>query len=261
MKTYLYILLTAFFISTSISSCCTDDEISTKEEAKKEVVSPKYSEYAAKYVLSSGAYSSIELTGSGDYIAVKRSVTRATNDENIITGTFTISSDGTVKLSGIGEVTINDNGTAGVVLNIEGEDYQASVTKNIDTSDAEDWLYRTWYIVKYSVIPAKNDGLRLTVNTAEQLNKLLNQYGYNLPAFETLIITKCGTFLPTYNNGCIKNGTWKWSNESKKKISFTYNVGGETIEGVATISGDGNEIVISHTSSAGTLEFTFDARD
>lgn len=187
------VVLMAATVAT-LTACSSDDEEGgtggTEQGGPTTLTKPQYDNESACYEItsSSSQLKSIELTGSGNYIIVKKSAysrqaysfsdflavtdegdTRATEYGNIIQGKFTKISDTEYDLEGFGRIVITGSTGSATSLLITPEGGQAYTLTAVQKTQAPDsektgWLCRTWefYAFKMKLVMSQ-DGKSVTV--------------------------------------------------------------------------------------------------
>ena len=232
--TFLFSLITLL-----LTSSCSSDSDSNLEP-------PKYEQDAALYNITAGnsPYSSIELTASGNYIIIDKynsryslskkkfikpnnAVTRSSST-GIIYGTYTKSGENTYNLAGFGRIRVVNAGGNSVDLDItttSGKSITIGANRaNINSSsDMTVKLCRTWAFEKVHYIEWI-DGTKTEDFTASIKDFISGNY-VDADEFEfpkEVIFTKAGTYLVTYYDGTLAISTWKWEDESKGIIRYSW---------------------------------------
>lgn len=246
-------------IVCSLSACSSDDDDAPEtvdlDQAPEvgeipSLPTPVYEASAAKYELSSGSISSIELTAAGDYIIINNGYRATDVFPPVICGKYTKNSDteyilenyGTIVIEGSTEnaVSLQITPTGGVTTTVAA--HKASTIQNSAITDA---VCRTWNL--------DNCGMRLSFNNAlvfngmkpvseydnlrEEANSawesyLKSHYGFEEDEFDEyepigyypvkIIITKAGTYMVEYSNETVAVSTWYWLDEMKGKFQYSW---------------------------------------
>lgn len=240
MKNFKQILV-AIFVLTLITACEKDENDPKNEILEKATISAKWT------VNNSSDYESFEFNESGNYIVVKKTSTKSTNDQVVIFGTYEITDNKTILLSNFGTLTITEidkNSMSFSILLISNPDSQVSMNtskeKELESSTNTDLLCRSWEIVSFG--------------------------GEPLPDYY-LLISAAGTYLA---KGVLEGeeitglGTWTWCNTGENKFAFTIDntldCGGieiikdiqltsESFRGISMENGEPMELIMQPASS------------
>ena len=199
VKQILVAILAVIFILS-----CDKDDIDSNEALKKSTISAKW------IVSGSSDYKSFEFNESGNYIIVKKAITKSTNDQIVLFGTYEIIGNTTVVLSEFGTLTISEikensiffsiqlknNADKEIVINaIKKEEMEASTKTNL--------LCRTWEMVTVNGEPAPGTDMELTV-----------------------LFSTAGTYFVSYANPEDENdgglAQWKWKDEAKNQLLYSW---------------------------------------
>jgi len=201
MKKLFFSLIAAVAVCCGLASCDAAEELIMKKFAE-----PALSKLAGNYESEDG--SSLELTGSGNYIysgadtTAAAASTRAVADNKVVlTGTFTVeSSTGNVILSGdvTGSVDVK-NGSASIKVGNKEVDLKANKNKVQVTNEENNKFCRTWNVRK----DARVDGKKVTIS-ADEYADYFGSYGYP----KSIIISAYGTFCVVCDKSTYL-GTWK----------------------------------------------------
>jgi hypothetical protein len=245
MRATKILLAASLIVATAIgfTACGSDDDGDLGGASISET--PAYESDAAKYdITSSGSYSSIELTASGNYI-IQTKGTRATEQitsalclfghktsvsvrssdysDGIYYGTFTKNGN-TYILDGFGTLVINktDDSTVSIEVTTEDGKTVSLVGKKVEaisTSTLTEQLCRTWRVVKSTqIFTDKKTG---EVETLDLLAEDDIQDVY-------VIISKSGTYFSAvtfvedskvYTE--YSSGTWRWVDESTGQVRLS----------------------------------------
>jgi hypothetical protein len=232
-------------VATAIgfTACGSDDDGDLGGASISET--PAYESDAAKYdITSSGNYSTIELTASGNYI-IKLKGTRATAPKNlnpyllghakaaetrsgyssgIYYGNFTKDGNQYI-LDGFGTLVVNQEAGSNVSLQLTPEGGSTAVltgTKaaTIVSSSLTDKLCRTWTCVKFTALYRDK-----TTGQEQNLSYTMSEAGV---VENIVILTKSGTYFGAYSykgsDSTIYSeyscGTWAWIDESTGRVRF-----------------------------------------
>jgi hypothetical protein len=192
-------ILFAMLVLTLIASCNKD------EDASNDDLSIESTTINAKWIVTgSSDYESFEFNESGNYIVVKNTSTKSTNDPTIFFGTYEVVNETTLVLSDFGTLTLssiseNTNSiTIQLVSNTDNEiSVDASKQEEIESSTNTDLLCQTWEAVSLD--------------------------GISLSNFYVLFSTAGTYFLYSEVDGeqSMDLGTWAWCNTDENKLTFT----------------------------------------
>lgn len=204
--------------------------------------------------------------------------TRANVDGNIICGKFTQIDENQYDLEGYGIVTITGTSNEAFELDItlkNGNTISVGARKEqtYEDSDATNKLCRTWNISKVGInfeigIPGRmfrydnmvdidkyelliRDYIQWTINitganiSQEEIEALvkesMKEFG-NRPL--SVIFTKSGSYMVEYANSTIGISTWKWEDESKGIMRYSWDIENIYNGGTAEISYSGNMLLL-----------------
>lgn len=304
---YLSALLCSVLLGFSSISCSSDDN-DDKSDDTPELGTPKYEAESAKYLISGDSgVESIEFTASGTYIIctdghspnwaqsprqssrlkeismLKGMIdkSRATTYNGIISGKYTIDSNGVYQLEGFGTITITSEGGSYLIKirTNEGEnlDLNASKGSEIGNSAKTQAICRSWNIDAYRFfIKADNmtifDKTSTKDNVGDLLNDLiktlmkyideddlewtqedqaeLNALAEILKSAEQITFSKSGTYMVSYTNSLLAISTWAWVNENKGTIRYSWDysdIESDNLGGLATLTFDGNKLNVTES--------------
>jgi hypothetical protein len=202
MKNFQRILTVIFALTIIIS--CSKDENEVKEPLKKESISAKW------LVNGTTDYESFEFNKSGNYIIVKNTSMKSTDNQNILFGTYenidnttiVLSDFGTIKISEINEDLISFS--IQLVNSPENEIIiNASKQAEMENTTKTELLCRTWEMA--------------TVN------------GENVTGTEyelSVLFSQAGTYFVEFANpeedddGGLAH--WKWQDETETKFQYSW---------------------------------------
>lgn len=278
MKKYLlsFAVLGMLFAASTLTSCSDDDGDGGNLDT------PKFEAEAAKYdITTPGArYNSIELTASGNYIVTsdqmnasyapaannaveRKSITSIFNNPQpksraafagIIYGKYTKVADNEYYLEGFGTIKITSNGGNSFDLDITTTNGNKVVLgANRDNmygeSEMTNKLCRTWEMNKIS-IKAWYNGRQIfnkTYSKSQFDNIVIDGEEIEIEEYpENVIFTKSGTYMVLYDDGTLAVSTWRWGNESKGVLNYSwdYNWDDPDLSGNVTLSFAGNQLYI-----------------
>ena len=186
-------MLLTILVSIIIISCNEDKKIPV-ENLKKETISAKWN------TSTPNDYVSFEFNMDGNYIAVKETETKSTDNRNIFFGTYTIIDNATISLSDLGTlevIEVNDNSMNFIINGNNETIINASKQKEIETSDNTKLLCRTWNLV--------------SLDDNEISNFIVLFSGAGTYFVDAVVEGEQITSL----------GTWTWCNSDENKLAFT----------------------------------------
>ena len=265
------IMLSVFCMT--FASCGDDDDDDPV------LVTPKYAEDAALYQINgTSEFTSIEFTESGMYIITKAnesskakgwgkfvksksisSFTRSESDAyNYIFGKYTKNGD-VYTLEGFGTITVEKKGDVNVSLKIqptgkEAYTLSAQPVKKFDDSEIINKLCRTWKFENGRLVVKKGDTV-LVDKTSPKISVLLttldsvyHESPDKYDDLEEVIFTKSGSYIVKYTDNTLAVAQWKWKDENKGLIYFTWDYGKFDEESVIEVSFDkNNDLVVDET--------------
>ena len=266
------IMLSVF--SFTFTSCGDDDD-----DDAPVIVTPKYAEDAALYQISGKSdITSIEFTEDGMYIITKAnesskakgwgkfvksksisSFTRSESDAyNYIFGKYTKNGD-VYTLEGFGTITVEKKGDVNVSLKIqptgkEAYTLSAQPVKKFDDSEIINKLCRTWKFENGRLVVKKGDSVVVDKTSTQlsvlstTLDSVYHESPDNYYDVEEVIFTKSGSYIVKYTDNTLAVAQWKWKDENKGLIYFTWEYGKFDEESVIEVSFDkNNDLVVDET--------------
>lgn len=247
--------------------------------SKGSLDAPKYEKNAARFTISSAdsPYSSIEFTESGNYLITEKgyypyfkpsSVLTRSNDQmranifnpvnnqstrnsygGIIYGRYTVNSNGDYVLEGFGTIKVESNGDTAVDLVIKtnsGQDIVVGANRDniMKESDMTNKLCRTWKFDKVHLVYWE-EGKKVFDKTLSMAEYIDEEEDDKIP--ENVIFTKAGTYLVTYSDGELAVSTWRWENEKKGILRYSWDYDhlyDEDASGSVEVRFDGNKLVV-----------------
>lgn len=309
VKRYINAVMCSMLLGLAFSTtACSKDNDESNEVP--ELGTPKYEAESAKYLISNqnAGIESIEFTSAGNYIIttdnygsyratapsksshLKKSsllrkmgdMTRASNFNGIISGTYTINSNGTYVLEGFGTITITTV-DGSYLLNIrtnEGETLDLNATKGaeIGNSAITQAICRTWNVdgyrwfvqvgkrVIFDQTAPKSDVKKLLKNLMDAMKDFdddeddedwdmddeaeLNATVELLQSVNQIIFSKSGTYMVTYVNNQLAISTWAWADENKGIIRYSWDysdIDNDDFGGFATLTFNGNKLNVTES--------------
>lgn len=178
-------------------------------------------------------------------------MSRAIDSDGIICGTYTINDDGVYVLSGFGTVTITNDGNSFVltVKTNDGTVLDLNTYKGDTISDSQmtNSLCRTWTLTHNRILikiggrtifdktAPKNESRKLVNSLIDTLKKYdedgelddeeadMDGLVELLEMVNQVIFSKSGTYMVIYSDNTLAMSTWKWQNESKGLIRYSWN--------------------------------------
>lgn len=207
--------------------------------------------------------------------------TRAGSYNNIIYGKFTKIEENKYKLEGYGIVTISksNDGVQTLDIALDNGDVMsigARKEEQYKSSKATDNLCRTWKIKKFGIeFNYGKEKFEKTVdhNNMHELGEELAKWTAEIAGVEiskkdiieagesfaeeynekkplSVIFTKSGSYMVDYNNGSLGIAIWKWENEGKGILRYSWNVDNINDQddgGLCNISYSGNMLNITES--------------
>jgi hypothetical protein len=196
-------ILLAILVLTFITAC-DKDENDPKETLEKATISAKWN------VDNSSEYESFEFNESGNYIVVKNTTTKSTNDQVVLFGTYEIIDAQKINLTDFGTLTIsdvNENSISFSIILTNDPDNEiiinASKQDEIESSTKTDLLCRTWEMVTENGEPVAGTDMELTV-----------------------LFSKAGTYFVSFANPEDESdgglAQWKWNNDEETQLLYSW---------------------------------------
>lgn len=196
-------ILIAIFVLTFITAC-DKDENDPKETLEKATISAKWN------ISNSSDYDSFEFNESGNYIVVKNTTTKSTNDQIILFGTYKIIDNKTIVLSDFGTLIVSKIDENSIIFSIKLTSnpndeiiINASKQEEMESSTRTDLLCKTWEMVTFNGESVVGTDMELTV-----------------------LFSKAGTYFVSYANPEDENdgglAQWKWSNDAETQLLFSW---------------------------------------
>lgn len=307
-RRYISAMLCSALLGFSFASCSNDDDDENIGGVIPELGTPKYEAESAKYLISGDSdVESIEFTASGNYIictdvysinwgqSPRKSAkikkvsmlkglvdkSRATTYNGIISGKYTIDSNGVYQLEGFGTITITSEGGSYLIKirTNEGENLDLNARKGseIGNSEMTQAICRSWNIdafrlfikvgnrtifdktspkaeiknllddlVKTMMKYGDEDDMEWTPEDQEELNLLAEM----LKSAEQITFSKSGTYMVSYTNNLLAISTWTWVNENKGLIRYSWDysdIESDNLGGLATITFNGNKLNVTES--------------
>lgn len=196
-------ILVAIFALIFIVACNKDDN-DPKEDLEKATISAKW------IVSNSSDYESFEFNESGNYIVVKNTTTKSTNDQIILFGTYEIIDNKTIVLSDFGTLAIFKIDESSLSFSIKltsnpNDEITINAAKKaeMEGTTKTNLLCRTWEMV--------------TVNGESVV-------GTDVEV--TVLFSKAGTYFVSYANFGDENigglAQWKWKDEVETQLLYSW---------------------------------------
>lgn len=262
------IMLSVF--SMTFTSCSSDDDDATV------LTTPKYADDAVRYEISgTSEFAAIEFTEGGMYVITKaeesskakglgnflenKTVSRLTrssfgDSDMYIHGKYTKNGD-VYTLEGFGTVTVEKDGDVNVSLKIqptgkEAYTLSAQPVKKYEDSNINNKLCRTWKFEKGRLMVKKGDSVILdTISTKTSvfftcLDSIYHQTPDSYDDGASVIFTKSGSYIAGNTNNTMSVAQWKWKDDNKGTIYYTWNYGKFDEEKVIEVSFDKNNNLV-----------------
>lgn len=270
-KFKLLAMAAAVMLTATCFTACGDDE--GGGIGNIDLPTPQYEEVSGKYEITSAGspYESIELSASGNYIVTLSSggnyynapvngvakssrrslldsgkakgLTRATEYDGVIYGTFTSLGGNEFALEGFGTIKLGYSGDEVTSIEVTTQDgqttqYDAKKKPTMNGDNVTNALCRTWRIEKirdvyYDKQTGKTDDMTVTPENP-------GENGYDMPI--EVVWSKSGTYLVSYLDGSIGVAEWKWKNRGAGQLYYAWD--GDWTGDYCTITFDGNRAVI-----------------
>tara|TARA_B110001450_G_C17545582_1_gene450397 strand:- start:130 stop:927 length:798 start_codon:yes stop_codon:yes gene_type:complete len=192
-------ILLAILVLTFITAC-DKDENDPKETLEKATISAKWN------VNNSSEYESFEFNESGNYIVLKNSTTKSTNDQIILFGTYEIIGNTTIVLSDFGTLTIadvNENSINFTIQLTSDPDNEiiinASKQTQMESTTNTELLCRTWELISINGEDV--------AGTEDEL---------------TVLFSAAGTYFVSYSDGESGLAQWKWKDELETEFLYSW---------------------------------------
>lgn len=233
MKKLFFSLMAVVAVCIGLASCNGEDVIIPK---LIELFKPAHADKAGVYETEG---CTLELTESGNYVVVDEG-TRAAG--NVYTGVFTVSSDGSVILTGSVQGSVDlEKGKADINVGGANVSLKKKDTKKDESEEAMK-LCRTWNIEPKAVV----DGDPVTIS-APNYEKYFGNYGYP----KQFIISAVGTFCVICDKQTYA-GTWHLTKKGQLKVdnvpfadtAIPYNIGEDVTLEFAVAESNGKKHTI-----------------
>ncbi|PKQ61841.1 hypothetical protein BZG02_14545 [Labilibaculum filiforme] len=192
-------ILLAFLTVVCLVSCDKEDTDEKSEILDRVSINAKW------VVEGTSEFKSFEFNESGNYIVIKESTTKSSENNSILFGTYEYDDDKTLILSDLGTIIISDFGTDNITFVVNGTSgditLNANKQKEMDRSEQTDLFCRTWKMSSLNGVDVAGTDLEMTV-----------------------VFSRSGTYFVKYVkpvNGII-GGLAKWSWLNTKKTEFVY---------------------------------------
>ena len=270
-KIKLLVIAAALMLTAAGFTACGDDNEGGIGNIN--LPTPQYEQVSGKYEITSAGspYESIELSASGNYIVTlsnggnyyntpvngvakssrrslldigkAKGLTRATEYDGVIYGTFTSLGGNEFALEGFGTIKLGYSGDEVTSIEVTTQDgqttqYDAKKKPTMNGDNVTNALCRTWRIEKirdvyYDKQTGKTDDMTVTPENP-------GEDGYDMPI--EVVWSKSGTYLVSYLDGSIGVAEWKWKNRGAGQLYYAWD--GEWTGDYCTITFDGNRAVI-----------------
>jgi len=199
LKQILFAILVLTFFTA-----CNKDKNDPKETLEKATISAKWN------VDNSSEYESFEFNENGNYIVVKNTTTKSTNDQIILFGTYEIFDNKTIVLSDFGTLILSkvDENSISFSIKLTSNPnneitINASKQEEMESTTRTDLLCRTWEMITVNGESVVGTHMELTV-----------------------LFSKAGTYFVSYANPEDENdggiAQWKWKNEAETQFLYSW---------------------------------------
>lgn len=270
-KIKLLVIAAALMLTAAGFTACGDDNEGGIGNIN--LPTPQYEQVSGKYEITSAGspYESIELSASGNYIVTlsnggnyyntpvngvakssrrslldigkAKGLTRATEYDGVIYGTFTSLGGNEFALEGFGTIKLGYSGDEVTSIEVTTQDgqttqYDAKKKPTMNGDNVTNALCRTWRIEKirdvyYDKQTGETEDMTVTPENP-------GEDGYDMPI--EVVWSKSGTYLVSYLDGSIGVAEWKWKNRGAGQLYYAWD--GEWTGDYCTITFDGNRAVI-----------------
>ncbi len=270
-KIKLLVIAAALMLTAAGFTACSDDNEGGIGNIN--LPTPQYEQVSGKYEITSAGspYESIELSASGNYIVTlsnggnyyntpvngvakssrrslldsgkAKGLTRATEYDGVIYGTFTSLGGNEFALEGFGTIKLGYSGDEVTSIEVTTQDgqttqYDAKKKPTMNGDNVTNALCRTWRIEKirdvyYDKQTGETEDMTVTPENP-------GEDGYDMPI--EVVWSKSGTYLVSYLDGSIGVAEWKWKNRGAGQLYYAWD--GEWTGDYCTITFDGNRAVI-----------------
>lgn len=270
-KFKLLAMAAAMMLTATCFTACGDDE--GGGIGNIDLPTPQYEEVSGKYEITSDGspYESIELSASGNYIVTlshgwnyynapvngvakssrrslldsdkAKGLTRATEYDGVIYGTFTSLGGNEFALEGFGTIKLGYSGDEVTSIEVTTQDgqttqYDAKKKPTMNGDNVTNALCRTWRIEKIRDVYYDKETGETEDMTVTPENP--GEDGYDMPI--EVVWSKSGTYLVSYLDGSIGVAEWKWKNRGAGQLYYAWD--GDWTGDYCTITFDGNRAVI-----------------
>ena len=270
-KIKLLVIAAAMMLTAAGFTACGDDNEGGIGNIN--LPTPQYEQVSGKYEITSAGspYESIELSASGNYIVTlshggnyyntpvngvtkssrrslldsgkAKGLTRATEYDGVIYGTFTSLGGNEFALEGFGTIKLGYSGDEVTSIEVTTQDgqttqYDAKKMPTMNGDNVTNALCRTWRIEKirdvyYDKQTGETEDMTVTPENP-------GEDGYDMPI--EVVWSKSGTYLVSYLDGSIGVAEWKWKNRGAGQLYYAWD--GDWTGDYCTITFDGNRAVI-----------------
>ena len=203
-------------------------------------------------------------------LLAKRGTTRSTEYYGMIYGTFTSLGGGKYDLEGFGTIKLKYSGdnVTGIEVTTNGTttNYAAEKAPTMSNDDITNALCRTWKITQWRAYLRYDHETMydFSAPTVDELNAKIREWGQEVDpdytdddyliefnngnAPQELIFTKSGTYMVTYADSKLAVSTWRWANQTKGLLEYSWNpfsFDPEELYGRATITFRNNKLEIN----------------
>lgn len=266
LSVFVLILTVQFFVS-----CDSEDGVPPLTDST--LVPPEFEKSSGKYEITDDAspYSSVELGASGNYIvtrsgyspravavnpfmlkrrAVDAAQSRASENNGMIYGTYTVTPDGKFDLEGFGVLELVSDGKNGQITELKitptGQSelvFTAKKSPTVGDDEMTNALCRTWVLKKWvdmEIDMATKDTLSYDEYPSADWPESQSEY-------LEVMFSKSGTYLQFSGYSELEAGFWRWENRANGTIRCSYSTGYDNESGIVRVSFSGNTMTTYET--------------
>ncbi len=276
MKKVIRMILSVFVLILTVQvfvSCDSEDGVPSLTDST--LTPPEFEKNSGKYEITDEAspYSSVELGASGNYIvtrsdyrsravaaspfmmtrrAMDAAQSRASENNGVIYGTYTVTPDGKFDLEGFGVLELVSDGKNGQITELKitpaGQPEMVFTAKKAPTVGDDEMtnaLCRTWVLKKC---------IDMEIDIATKDTISYDEYpSADWPESESeyleVMFSKSGTYLQFFGYGELEAGFWRWEDQANGTIRYSYptGYGYEKNSGIIKVSFSGNTMTVYET--------------
>lgn len=274
MKKVIRMILSVFVLILTVQvfvSCDSEDGVPPLTDST--LTPPEFEKNSGKYEITDEAspYSSVELGASGNYIvtrsdyrsravaaspfmmtrrAMDAAQSRASENNGMIYGTYTVTPDGKFDLEGFGVLELVSDGKNGQITELKitpaGQPEMVFTAKKAPTVGDDEMtnaLCRTWVLKKcidMEIDMATKDTISYDEYPSADWPESQSEY-------LEVMFSKSGTYLQFFGYGELEGGFWRWENQANGTIRCSYLTGYGYESGIIKVSFSGNTMTVYET--------------